>query len=257
MRWAKTMSAIGNRQSAIGGGAATADCRLPTAQPALIGVMGVVLEAFREGALWWADERLLCVADLHLEKGSSFARRGQMLPPYDTGETLARLAALVAHLQPKVVVALGDSFHDDDGAHRLLPQDRASLGRLQVRRDWIWIAGNHDPHLPDGLAGLRLDELSVGPLAFRHEPAEGQVEGEIAGHLHPAARVIGRGKSVRRRCFAGDGYRLILPAFGAYAGGLDVRDPAFAGLFRPDSFRAFVLGDDGVYPVGLRALRAG
>ncbi len=253
MRW--VMSALGNRQSAIGGGQATADCPLPTA--ALVGVMGVVLEAFLEGALWWADERLLCVADLHLEKGSSFARRGQLLPPYDTGETLARLATLIDRLRPKTVVALGDSFHDDDGAHRLSAADRASLGRLQSGRDWIWIAGNHDPHLPEGLAGGRLDELSVGPLTFRHEPAEGLADGEIAGHLHPAARVIGRGRSVRRRCFAGDGYRLILPAFGAYAGGLDVRDPAFAGLFRRKSFRAFVLGDAGVYPVGPRALRAG
>ena len=255
------MTTIGSRRTAIGGQAqgapATADSLLPTAAPALVGVMGVVLEAFREGALWWADERLLAVADLHLEKGSSFARRGQMLPPYDTGETLARLRQLIAHLQPKVVVALGDSFHDDDGAHRLVPDDRVSLGLLQSGRDWIWIAGNHDPHLPAGLDGLRLDSLAVGPLTFRHEPATGPADGEIAGHLHPAARVIGRGKSVRRRCFAGDGYRLILPAFGAYAGGLDVRDRAFAGLFRQKSFRAFVLGDDGVYPVGPRALGAG
>ncbi len=220
----------------------------------LVGVMGVVLEAFREGALWWADEGLLAVADLHFEKGSSFARRGQMLPPYDTGETLARLATLVDRLQPKTVVALGDSFHDDDGAHRLSHHDRATLAGLQAGRDWIWIAGNHDPHLPEGLAGQRLDELVVGPLTFRHEPAAGPADGEIAGHLHPAARVVGRGRSVRRRCFAGDGHRLILPAFGAYAGGLDVRDRAFAGLFRQKSFRAFVLGDDGVYAVGRRAL---
>lgn len=232
----------------------TADCRMPTA--ALIGIMGVVLEAFREGALWWADERLLAVADLHLEKGSSFARRGQMLPPYDTGETLARLGLLVDALQPRTVIALGDSFHDDDGAHRLTPSDRAALAALQAGRDWVWIAGNHDPNLPAGLEGMRLDTLSVGPLTFRHEPIEGQADGEIAGHLHPAARVIGRGRSVRRRCFAGDGHRLILPAFGAYAGGLDVRDRAFAGLFRKASFRAFVLGDDGVYPVGPRALGA-
>ena len=250
------MTAVGSRQSAIGPSASspTADCRLPTA--ALVGVMGVVLEALREGALWWADERLLCVADLHLEKGSSFARRGQMLPPYDTGETLARLRLLVDRLQPRTVVALGDSFHDNDGAHRLSPKDRASLGRLQAGRDWMWIAGNHDSALPCGLTGQRLDALSLGPLTFRHEPATGPADGEIAGHLHPAARVVGRGKSVRRRCFAGDGYRLILPAFGAYAGGLDVRDPAFAGLFRKASFRAFVLGDAGVYPVGARALRA-
>lgn len=248
MRWAMTEAA--RDAAAVEQGAQ----RCP---PALVGVIGVVFEAFREGALWWADERLLCVADLHLEKGSSFARRGQMLPPYDTGETLARLAALIGLLQPKTVVALGDSFHDDDGAHRLLPQDRASLGRLQSGRDWIWIAGNHDPNLPGGLAGMRLDELAVGPLTFRHEPAAGEADGEIAGHLHPAARVVGRGRSVRRRCFAGDGYRLILPAFGAYAGGLDVRDRAFSGLFRPASFRAFVLGDEGVYPVGRRALGGG
>ena len=269
MRWAKTKMAVGSRHSAVEqtGASPTADCRLPTAQsadcllpiaaPTLVGVSGVVLEALREGALWWADERLLCVADLHLEKGSSFARRGQMLPPYDTGETLARLATLIDRLQPKVVVALGDSFHDDDGAHRLCHRDRTSLAALQSGRGWIWIAGNHDSALPDRLAGQRLDELSVGPLTFRHQPAPGPADGEIAGHLHPAARVVGRGRSVRRRCFAGDGHRLILPAFGAYAGGLDVRDPAFAGLFRQTSFRAFVLGDTGVYPVGPRALRVG
>ena len=231
--------------------------RRSCAPPALIEVLGVVLEAFREGGLWWADERLLAVADLHLEKGSSFARRGQMLPPYDTGETLARLAALVEALRPKTVVALGNSFHDDDGAHRLSHADRSALAALQSGRDWIWIAGNHDSALPATLDGQHLDALSLGPLTFRHQPADGEADGEIAGHLHPAARVVGRGRSVRRRCFAGDGYRLILPAFGAYAGGLDVRDPAFAGLFRRTSFRAFVLGDDGVYAVGPRALGAG
>ncbi|CAN5163613.1 ligase-associated DNA damage response endonuclease PdeM [soil metagenome] len=224
---------------------------------ALIGVMGVVLEAFAEGALWWADERLLAVADLHLEKGSSFARRGQLLPPYDTGETLARLQSLVARLQPKVVVALGDSFHDDDGAARLSVRDRATLAALQAGRDWVWVAGNHDPGLPATLTGMHVDALAIGRLTFRHEPGQGPIEGEIAGHLHPAARVIGRGRAVRRRCFAGDGYRLVLPAFGAYAGGLDVLDRAFGGLFAAESFRAFVLGDDRVYPVGRKALRPG
>lgn len=223
--------------------------------PALIGVMGVVLEAFAEGALWWADERLLAVADLHFEKGSSFARRGQFLPPYDTGETLARLGRLIARLQPRLVVALGDSFHDDDGAARLSPRDRAGLAALQAGRDWVWVTGNHDPALPVTLRGMHVDMLAIGRLTFRHEPEQGRIEGEIAGHLHPAARVVGRGKSVRRRCFAGDGYRLILPAFGAYAGGLDVLDRAFAGLFARESFRAFMLSDDRVYPVGRRALR--
>ena len=223
---------------------------------ALIGVLGVVLEAFPEGGLWWADERLLVVADLHLEKGSSFARRGQMLPPYDTVETLARLAALVDRLRPRTVVALGDSFHDGEGAARLLPAHRAALAHLMAAREWVWIAGNHDPERPAGLGGMTADALAVGKLTFRHEPAAGPATGEVAGHLHPAARVYGRGKSVRRRCFAGDGLRLILPAFGAYAGGLDVTDAAFAGLFAPETFRAFVLGEGRVYAVGPRALRS-
>jgi metallophosphoesterase superfamily enzyme len=77
----------------------------------------------------------------------------------------------------------------------------------------------------------------------------------VSGHLHPSATVAGRGRWVRRRCFAGDGYRLVMPAFGAYAGGLSVFDAAFAGLFAGDSFRVFMLGEDCVYPVGRQSLR--
>jgi len=222
--------------------------------PALVAVAGVVLEAFPEGGLWWADRRLLAVADLHFEKGSSFARRGQMLPPYDTRETLVRLARLVGRLSPAVIVALGDSFHDDGGAARLHPHDRDTLTALQRGRDFVWIAGNHDPSA-NGLPGSHAAALVAGPVTFRHEPSQQPSFGEIAGHLHPAARVAGRGKWVRRRCFAGDGCRLVLPAFGAYAGGLNVLDPAFDGLFAGPAFRAFVLGEDRVYPVGRRALR--
>jgi DNA ligase-associated metallophosphoesterase len=222
----------------------------------LVGVAGVVLEAFADGAIWWADERLLVVADLHFEKGSSFARRGQLLPPYDTAETLARLARLVARLDPRRVVALGDSFHDDEGAARLSTRDREALRALQTGRDWIWIAGNHDRGRPDGLAGMHLDCLAIGRVVFRHQPTPGPAEGELAGHLHPAALVAGRAKTVRRRCFVGDGTRLVLPALGAYAGGLNILDRAFDGLFA-GAIQAFMLGDERVYAVGHRALRAG
>jgi uncharacterized protein len=222
-------------------------------QPTLVAVAGVVLEALPAGAIWWADERVLAVADLHLEKGSSFARRGQMLPPYDTPETLIGLARLIARFDPRVVVALGDSFHDDGGAARLSPRDRAMLTALCVGREWIWIAGNHDP-APHHLFGSPVACLAIGPIRFRHRPGQDGTRGEIAGHLHPSARVLGQGRSVRRRCFAGDGHRLILPAFGAYAGGLNVLDRAFAGLFAPSTFRAFLLGERGVYAVGRRAL---
>ena len=235
-------------------GAAVSRSLAVTPPPAIVGVAGVVLEAFPEGVLWWADRRMLVVADLHLEKGSSYARRGQFLPPYDTSETLDRLARVVARLDPAVVVALGDSFHDDGGAARLSPADRAALRALQTGRDFVWIAGNHDPGRPAGLDGDHMAELEAGPVTFRHAPRIGTT-GEIAGHLHPSARVAGRGKSVRRKCFAGDGHRLILPAFGAYAGGLNVLDRAFAGLFARATFRAFVAGAERVYAVGPRMLR--
>jgi len=225
-------------------------------QATLIGVRGTVLEALPEGALWWEGERLLAVADLHLEKGSSFARRGLMLPPYDTVETLSRLTALIRRYDPATVVALGDSFHDGGGAGRLSSHDGAMLAELQRGRTWIWIAGNHDPKAPAGLAGECLDTLRLGSVLFRHEPSAAPVEGEIAGHLHPAACVAGRGKWVRRPCFVGDGTRLVLPAFGAYAGGLNVLDRAFAGLFARH-FRAFVLGKERVYAVARNALRHG
>jgi DNA ligase-associated metallophosphoesterase len=226
----------------------------PDGTPAtLVAVAGVVLEALPPGALWWADERLLVVADLHLEKGSSFARRGQMLPPYDTPETLIRLARLVARFDPRILVALGDSFHDDGGAARMSPRDRTTLAALQAGREWIWVAGNHDP-APHHLFGSPVATFALGPLLFRHQPAPDAARGEIAGHLHPSARVLGRGRSVRRRCFVGNGHRLVLPAFGAYAGGLNVLDRAFAGLFAAPTFRAFMLGEDRVYAVGRRAL---
>ena len=202
---------------------------------------GTPLVADVSGALFWEEEHLLVVSDLHLEKGSSFAARGVLLPPYDSAATLARLAAAIARYNPRRVMALGDSFHDRDAHTRLASTDRGAIDALQAGRDWIWIAGNHDPALPPDLGGAVLDELRLGPIVFRHEPTGAR--GEIAGHLHPKARVPTRGHSVERRCFACDGERVVMPAFGAYAGGLSIRDRAFAAIFRSLDFTAHVLGD--------------
>ena len=195
----------------------------------LIVLAGAPLTADPEGALYWPEQGLLAVADLHLEKGSSFAARGQLLPPYDTAATLARLARLVARYAPRGVVALGDSFHDGGGPARLGDADRASLRAMQRGRDWIWITGNHDPEPADNIGGVFAAELKIGTLTFRHLP--GGAEGEIAGHLHPVARVAHRGRAVSRRCFAADGKRMVMPAFGAFTGGLNVRDEAFTEVF--------------------------
>ena len=183
------------------------------------------------GALWIEASRTLAVADLHFEKGSAFASRGQLLPPYDTGETLRRLEAEVAALAPRTVVFLGDSFHDGRAEGRLAPQDAIRLADLARGRQLIWVIGNHDADGPRILPGEVTADLVIEGLILRHEPQPGVQPGETAGHLHPCARIVARGRGVRRRCFITDGERVILPAFGAYAGGLNVRDVAFKGMF--------------------------
>ena len=204
-------------------------------------ISDVTFAADLSGALFWEAQRLLVVSDLHLEKGSSFAARGVLLPPYDTAATLGRLAAVIARHDPRMVIALGDSFHDRDAHLRLSDIDRGAITAMQVGRDWIWISGNHDPALPSDLGGVVASEVCIGPIAFRHEPSG--AFGEIAGHLHPKARVATRGRATERRCFASDGERAVMPAFGAYAGGLSIRDKAFTKIFGAPDFMAHVLGD--------------
>lgn len=184
------------------------------------------------GALWLAEERMLIVADLHLEKGSAYAARGQLLPPYDTTETLNRLDREVAALAPRTVVLLGDTLHDQEAQSRIAASERARIAALADRLRLIWVCGNHDPQGAGDLGGETAAQVQAAGLTFRHDPTAGRVHGEVAGHLHPCARVRGPAGSVRRPCFASDGNRLILPAFGAYAGGLNLRDPAFSGLFQ-------------------------
>jgi DNA ligase-associated metallophosphoesterase len=223
----------------------------PSREGANITVAGVDLIADPAGAIYWPDEGALVVADLHLEKGSSYAERGVLLPPYDSAATLARLARLTSHYAPRLVIALGDSFHDGGGPARLADSDRATLRALQRGREFLWIAGNHDPDPADNIGGAFAGMLALGALAFRHEPT-GSGAGEIAGHLHPAARIARRGRSVRRRCFVSDGNRLVMPAFGAYTGGLNVRDRAFADIFLRLDFTAHLIGTDRLYAIAAR-----
>jgi len=206
------------------------------------------------GALWLPGERMLVAADLHMEKGSSYATRGQLLPPYDTRATLDRLEAEIAALAPTRVVLLGDSFHDARAAARLDPEDARRIARLAWGRTLIWVVGNHDAEGLSGLAGDILTTVAVAGLTLRHDPLPGPAPGEVSGHLHPCAKVAGRGGTVRRRAFLTDNRRLILPAFGAYAGGLNVLDAAFSGLFA-NAALACALGRGRVHPIAGEALR--
>lgn len=225
-----------------------------TSKPTGLTLAGEAAVLDLSGALWLPAHRTLVVSDLHLEKGSAFAARsGQFLPPYDTRETLANLHEAVLRHEPERVVALGDSFHDARGPERMEPGDRAMVAALQAGRDWVWIAGNHDAAVQEGVGGRYAETLTLGALTLRHEPVPGPAPGEVAGHLHPCGKVAMRGRAVRRRCFLSDGARLVMPAFGAFTGGLNVRDKAFEPLFAT-GFTAHLLGDGRVFAIGRQML---
>lgn len=199
------------------------------------------------GALYWAEQKALIVSDLHFEKGSSYAARGVMLPPYDTRTTLKRLATLIRKYEPTLIISLGDAFHDTDAEARMDEEDAAALEGLMKDREWLWILGNHDPEPPARFAARTEIETTIGALTFRHEPVEGAAPGELAGHLHPCAKVSSEGRLLRRRCFAVGADRLIMPAMGAYTGGLNILDEAYENLFAAPT--AWVMGAKGVYPI--------
>jgi uncharacterized protein len=195
-----------------------------------ITLAGETLHALPSGALWWPDERLLAVADLHFGKSDRLARRGgALLPPYETRETLARLDADIETHRPATVLCLGDSFDDLAAADSMDPSDSLWIARLMAGRRWLWVEGNHDPG-PLNLGGTHLSQVKIGPLTFRHIARSGETA-EISGHYHPKARL----RSLVRPCFLADGRRLILPAYGAFTGGLWCDHPDLAALMAPEA----------------------
>lgn len=220
-----------------------------TAAPLHLG--GALLHLDCSGALWWPAQRTLVVADLHLEKGSAAAARGHLVPPFDSRATLDRLAGVLRRYRPERVIALGDSFHDRRAAARMAREDSERLARLTAEAAFVWISGNHDPE-PAEAAGTSCASFTLEGLVFRHDG--GGTGTEVSGHLHPKAAIATRGKHVSRPCFVSDGRRLVLPAFGAYTGGLDVSDPAVARLF-PRGGRVFLLGQDRLFSFALGPLR--
>ncbi|MEI7598303.1 MAG: ligase-associated DNA damage response endonuclease PdeM [Aestuariivirga sp.] len=198
------------------------------------------------GALFVPEFKALLVADLHLEKGTSLARRGVHLPPYDTRESLLQLQAAVEATKPRRLIFLGDSFHDGDARERIDTSDLALLRAITARAETVWITGNHDPEPPEDVGGIIIAEMALGPVTLRHQPKLlREDEAEISGHLHPAAAIHARGHRIRCRCFIADHRRLIMPAFGSYTGALSVRSEAFEGLF--GDFHVWMIGDKAVH----------
>lgn len=236
---------------------------------AVIEINGVEAHCEPGGGLWLPDWEALVFSDLHFEKGSHFAEAGYLVPPYDTGRTLDAVEAMVAQRSPALIVSLGDAFHDPRGPSRMALPDRLRLEALLARCDWLWVTGNHDPGPLEwgagggALPGEHADALELGPLRLVHEPSAGAAPGEIAGHLHPVARLVPprkgrragtRSRAVRRPCFASDGSRMVMPAIGTFTGGLSVCAAPFRGLFERDRLVAHMLGTDRVYSVAGNSL---
>lgn len=219
----------------------------------MIDFHSIQLQPDLSGALFIPKYDTLLVADLHFEKGSSLARFGITIPPFDTRSTLQALEEVVARLKPKTLVSLGDSFHDRDGPQRLGDDERHQIGALADQTDLLWITGNHDTELPDDLPGNVAEQIILGPLTLRHEPTL-DADGEICGHLHPAAIIRQRGRQVRRRCFAVNKDRIFMPAFGAYTGGLNVKSDAYAPYWGDEGFVAFMIGKSEIYRIPSRVL---
>jgi len=200
-----------------------------------------------EGALRWPAEEALLVADLHLEKASWFARLGQMLPPYDSLATLSELEREIEQSGVTRLYCLGDSFHDKYGCDRLPAAARDMLTSLTSKLDWVWIVGNHDAGFIDHCGGRIEEECEVGGIILRHEAVEHDARPEISGHFHPKLRLSMKGRSVSRRCYVASQSKLILPAFGAFTGGLDAGHPEILRKVGP--------GASALVPVTDRLLR--
>ncbi|WEK03320.1 MAG: ligase-associated DNA damage response endonuclease PdeM [Candidatus Devosia phytovorans] len=216
---------------------------------------GQNFEPLPSGGLYWHAQQTLLVADLHFEKMASFARRGQMLPPYDTGMTLARLESDLRRTGARRLVSLGDSFHRVDASSLLTNSDRMRLDAVTDALDCIWLSGNHDP-APHAIGGTCLPELELAGLMLTHEPKKGAA-GVVCGHLHPAAHIQIEGRSTRRPCFVHDNRLMILPAYGASTGSINILSPAFVGLFHWPALEVTMLGKDRTYPVSTKRLVRG
>ncbi|KFL31025.1 hypothetical protein JP75_11805 [Devosia riboflavina] len=226
----------------------------PTESP-LLRFAGHNFEPLPSGALYWHARQTLLVADLHFEKMASFARRGQMLPPYDTGMTLSRLEADLRRTGARKLISLGDTFHRADSSTLLANAERLRLDAIVESVDCTWLSGNHDP-APHAIGGFCCAELELDGLTLSHEPKKGK-PGLVAGHLHPAARIAMEGRTARSACFVHDNRVLILPAYGSSTGALNILSPAFFGLLNWPTVEVTMLGRDRTYPVSTKRLVRG
>lgn len=223
---------------------------LPSIHNPSLEVKGERLVLLGDGTLFLPNHDTLVVADLHLEKGTALARRGQLLPPYDSLSTLQRLEKNLDQTRPSQVICLGDSFHTDAVSKAFGGPAYDLLHSMMARTQWVWLSGNHDPHPPQNLGGLSAQTINIGPIQFQHEPDTLNDETfQICGHLHPAHIINQRGKGVRKPCFVTDHNRMFLPAYGSLTGGLNISHHAFKPWLDIKSARIWMMGKHRLYEV--------
>jgi uncharacterized protein len=209
---------------------------------------GLHLVPHHSGALFVPEFNTTIIADLHLEQGTSLARRGLYVPPYDTAISLNVLQQVLAETKPQQVIFLGDTFHDAQADQRLEANHIEKLNALTKHFKTYWICGNHDPEPPKNIGGTAAQTMLLGAINLRHVPTQNlENEFEIAGHLHPGCGVNQRGRRIYGKCFISDERRLIMPAFGAYTGGLNISSDAFAGLFNKKAAQALMIGSTALH----------
>ena len=199
------------------------------------------------GSIFWPDQATLIVGDLHFEKASWYHSSGQFLPPFDSSETLKKLETVMSEFLPKRLILLGDVFHDNYAWHRMVQTDKERLTKLLKRTETIYVNGNHDPKatLPSQFSGLI---YTVAGVTFRHVMDANEKGPEISAHFHPVAIVKYRGARIRRACFVCKKNRILLPAFGALTGGLNVNDPAL-NTFRDIGTQLYLLGNKAIFNI--------
>jgi metallophosphoesterase superfamily enzyme len=219
-----------------------------------VAVSGRQLIADNSGALYWPARRALLVADLSPVSGLNGAPNGANGRGASARQTLVKLAEVMDRYEPATVIVLGDGLHVDGTAAAMPAEDLEILRILQEDRDWIWITGYADRPAPPQLGGSTCAELETAGIALRPRPTSGWATHEIAASMRPAAHLLLYGYSLRRACFVGNRQRLLMPAFGGAAGGVNVLDDAFRPLFGAGGMAVWMLGQEGLYPVATRLL---
>ena len=178
-----------------------------------------------DGILFWLEKKIAIVSDLHLEKGSSFASSGQFVPPFDSEETLNKLINFLKIHEVKIIILLGDTFHDRGALNRMSSKVKSIFDSLVENYEIIFVLGNHENKMKSAFIKF-YERYIVDDIHFLHE-AVLEKKYQISGHFHPVASLKINSKQITEKCLIHSENHIIMPAFGEFTGGLNINNPVF------------------------------